>query len=863
MLAAPPEELGRKSDAEPQLLGTVAPGRGRSTAADDLIHVELALSGSLRPVISEDGLAIDFEAPGGARVVHYAELAVTDARGESLAAWMEGYAGVRGGGIRIVIDDAGAVYPITVDPLATSPAWTAESDQAGAWFGFPVATAGDVNGDGYSDVIVGADGYDNGQTDEGRAYVYLGSAAGLAANPAWTAESDQASAYFGIAVATAGDVNGDGYADVIVGANRYDNGETDEGRAYVYLGSAAGLAATAAWTAESDQAGASFGYSVATAEDVNGDGYADVIVGAYLYDNGQPDEGRAYVYLGSAAGLATTATWTAESDQMSANFGYSMAPAGDVNGDGFADVIVGAYAYDNGQTDEGRAYLYLGSAAGLAATAAWTAESDQARAWFGYSVAPAGDVNGDGYADVIVGAPYYAAGQTDEGRAYVYLGSAAGLAATAAWTAESDQAGAIFGASVATAGDVNGDGYADVIVGAHFYDNGQPDEGRAFVYLGSATGPAATAAWTAESDQAGAWFGTSVATAGDVNGDGYADVIVGAPYYDNGQPDEGRAYVFLGSAAGPAATAGWTAESDQASAYFGYSVATAGDVNGDGYADVIVGAYAYDNGQTDEGRAYVYLGSAAGLVAAAAWTAESDQAGGSFGYVGRHGRGRQRGRVRGRDRGCLPLRQRPTGPRPGVPLPRLGRGPRGDGHVDGGERPGRSQLRRLGRHGRGRQRGRVRGRDRGGVQLRQRPAGRRARLRLPGLGRGPGDDGHVDGGERPGKRLLRRLGRHGRGRQRGRVRGRDRGGVLLQQRPDGRRARLRLPRLGRGPGDDGHVEGGERPGIRQLRRLGRHGRGRQRGRVRGRDRGGVQLRQRARRTKGAPTSTWARPRAWR
>ncbi|MFH1017237.1 MAG: integrin alpha, partial [Pseudomonadota bacterium] len=138
--------------------------------------------------------------------------------------------------------------------------------------------------------------------------------AGLATVPGWTAESDQASALFGYTVATAGDVNGDGYADVIVGAVNYDNGQTDEGRAYVYHGSASGLSATANWTAESDQGSAYFGYSAGTAGDVNGDGYADVIVGAYGYDNGQDNEGRAWVYHGSASGLSAAANWTAESD---------------------------------------------------------------------------------------------------------------------------------------------------------------------------------------------------------------------------------------------------------------------------------------------------------------------------------------------------------------------------------------------------------------------------------------------------------------------------------------------------------------------------------------------------------------------
>jgi len=157
---------------------------------------------------------------------------------------------------------------------------------------------------------------------------------------------------------------------------------------------------------------------------VNGDGYSDVIVGAPLYDGGHDNEGRAYVYHGSATVLSTTASWNVESDQADAQFGYSVGTAGDVNGDGYSDVIVGAPYYDSDETDEGWAYVYHGSATVLSTTADWTAESDQAGANFGYSVGTAGDVNGDGYSDVIVGAPYYDSGETDEGRAYVYHGSA-------------------------------------------------------------------------------------------------------------------------------------------------------------------------------------------------------------------------------------------------------------------------------------------------------------------------------------------------------------------------------------------------------------------------------------------------------
>jgi len=365
------------------------------------------------------------------------------------------------------------------------PAWTAESDQAGAWFGRWATTAGDVNGDGYSDVIVGAPYYDNGQADEGRAFVYHGSAAGLEAEPAWTTESNQVSADLGWSVGTAGDVNGDGYSDVIVGANTYDNGQQNEGRAFVYHGSAAGLASGAAWMAESDQANGAFGVSVATAGDVNGDGYSDVIVGAHGYDDDQENEGRAYVFHGSAAGLTPDPTWTVEGDQATAYLGVSVATAGDVNGDGYGDVVVGAYCYDNGETDEGRALVYYGSAAGLAANPSWTAENDDTYAGFGGSVAAAGDVNGDGYGDVIVGSPYYDNGQIGEGRAYVFHGSAAGLHTTPAWTAEGDQVFASFSSSAGTTGDVNGDTDDDVIVGAWVYDNGQENEGGAFVYHGS------------------------------------------------------------------------------------------------------------------------------------------------------------------------------------------------------------------------------------------------------------------------------------------------------------------------------------------------------------------------------------------
>ncbi|MBK8553953.1 MAG: FG-GAP repeat protein [Ignavibacteria bacterium] len=242
---------------------------------------------------------------------------------------------IRNSKFQIVVNDDDAVYPITIDPLSSVANWTAEINQASAKFGWSVATAGDVNGDGYSEVIVGAPNYDNGETDEGGVFVYHGSITGLSLTPNWTNESNQANALFGWSVATAGDLNGDGYSDVIIGSPTYDNGQTDEGRAFVYNGSVSGLYAVNTWQYETNQTGENFGYSVACAGDINNDGYSDVVIGSPFYDNVQTNEGRVYVFKGSMTGISfILSPWTFESNQASSNLGFSVATAGDVNGDG-------------------------------------------------------------------------------------------------------------------------------------------------------------------------------------------------------------------------------------------------------------------------------------------------------------------------------------------------------------------------------------------------------------------------------------------------------------------------------------------------------------------------------------------------
>lgn len=424
--------------------------------------------------------------------------------------------------------------------------------------------------------------------------------------PSWIGEGNAASAQIGVSVAGAGDVNNDGFRDLVAGAPTYEDLEIIGGAVFVFPGSAAGPTG-APWKLSIDQSFVFYGGAVDGAGDVNNDGFDDVIAGASGYNNGAPGEGRAFVYHGSAAGPAASA-WSPSGGKAGAHFGASVARAGDVNNDGFDDVIVGAPDYDSGGlVGEGRAFAYHGSASGLGALAPWSPGGAQAGSHLGASVAGAGDVNNDGFDDVIVGAPGH---DGTRGRAYIYHGSATGLGAAPAQTLEGGQPGAGFGSSVAGAGDVNGDGFDDVIVGSPVHDNSGLDQGRAFLYMGSDTGIDPNVDWTVGGDQNSALFGVAVASAGDVSGDGIADVAVGASFYSSGQPFEGRTYLFLGSSLGLHTGAIRIMDEDQFSSGLGSSLGGAGDMNGDGLADLVVGAPGYDSeGEEDEGRVLLYPGS--------------------------------------------------------------------------------------------------------------------------------------------------------------------------------------------------------------------------------------------------------------
>ncbi len=431
-------------------------------------------------------------------------------------------------------------YITVVDPISFTLGWDITGEQAGAHYGYNARTAGDVNDDGYADVIVGASQYDNTGTDEGRAYLYYGGEMGLSLYPSWTMGGIDDHAWAGFAVNTAGDVNGDDFADVIIGA-RYTSGNAP-GQAYVYYGSATGLKATADWTMSTNQDNDRFGHAVASAGDVNGDGYDDVIIGASQYENGGPDQGRVFVYHGSAMGLATTADWSYGSTIDNEWFGYSVNSAGDINGDGYDDVVVGSSSGD-------RVMVFQGSGDGLSQTPDWTFSSGQSGSHLGTgtSVSGVGDVNKDGFADVLVGAQSYTNPENREGKVWLFYGSENGLSITPDWTTESNQAQTAFGWAVGELGDVNQDGYADFLIGADEYDNSQTDAGQVYLFLGSPNGPATTAAWTAEGTESNGRFGHAVSGAGDVDGNGYPDLVIGQQNYSGGLSGQGRSLIYYAS----------------------------------------------------------------------------------------------------------------------------------------------------------------------------------------------------------------------------------------------------------------------------------------------------------------------------
>jgi hypothetical protein len=574
--------------------------------------------------------------------VHYGGLKAWDATGRDLDARME----ATDDGLAIHVDVDGAVFPVEVDPLLTTGSVQINGDGAGDLLGSSVSAAGDLNGDGYADVVAGARWDDNNGVDSGSVFVFyggpdglFGGSAGVLADAVWT--GDAAGDEFGITAASAGDVNGDGYGDVLVGASKSDTNGSDSGSAYIFHGSASGVSSgsassVAATALNGDGADDWFGHGLGGVGDIDGDGFSDVAIAAPHDDNNGAGSGSVFVFHGSASGvMAGTATTAADTvlvgDDAEDEFGHSVDGAGDVNGDGYADVAVGARNDDNSFAGAGAAFVFHGSASGIATGAATVRAAavlngDGTSYSFGSSVAGAGDVNGDGFADVVVGSRLSDEGGTYSGAAYVFHGSGSGVTSgTASAVADTYLIGSAegdrTGSSVAGAGDLNGDGYADILVDAYLRDSGAVDSGSAFLLFGSADGVpsgsiASVAALELEGDDEGDSYGVRLAGAGDLDGDGFGDVLVGSTGVDDNGDLSGSFEVFYGAgsvveegtADGVAAVA---YEGESAGINFGYSVVGLGDLNGDGFEDVAALAGGAAAG------VYVFHGSEEGLEAGA------------------------------------------------------------------------------------------------------------------------------------------------------------------------------------------------------------------------------------------------------
>ncbi len=432
----------------------------------------------------------------------------------------------------------------------------------------------------------------------------------LIATPSWVVVGTGAGSRFGYSIAGVQDVNGDNFDDVVVGQSRYANGEQNEGRILLYPGSANGLPATASWTYESNQAFIELGASVDLAKDVNGDGNPDVIAGAAGEANGGLLlAGAAYLFLGtgSGVGLPTTPSSKVFGDAPDTFLGFKVAGVGDVNCDGYDDVVAASSIFGGGN---GRVWVYYGAMAGIGPNPDVTL-SGSSLASFGSSIT-GGNFNGDSNGgnecfDLVVGEPGYdQPSYTNAGRIHVYHGSAAGLptTATATWFPQENQVRA--GLSVDAGGDTNGDGYDDLVVGAPRRQNMSGQEvGGWFVFEGSASGLNAIPDVDLRTTSVGSEAGHAVAIAEDLNDDGYGDLLIGAPKYSNGQVDEGIMLEFQGSPNGIVTDPAFIDEENIASAEIGWAVGYAGDVNGDGIGDAVGTARNYNG----IGAVFGYLGT--------------------------------------------------------------------------------------------------------------------------------------------------------------------------------------------------------------------------------------------------------------
>lgn len=324
------------------------------------------------------------------------------------------------------------------------------------------------------------------------------------------------------------------------------------------------------------------GWSLKPAGDVNGDGIVDIIAG-------DPEDstsiGEAKVFSGANGSELYSFNGQSGNDL----FGWSVNGGRDVNNDGYDDIIVGAYQNDAVATDSGNVKVY----SGFDGSQLISINGDSADTYFGYSVALIEDLNGDSKDELLCGAI-----QDTVRPGTVYIRS--GADGTAINSVTGEFAGEDFATSVEEIGDVNDDGISDFIVGTVGGNAHGALTGRATIFSGADR----SELFNFDGENGNDRFGTSVSGAGDVNADGTPDVIVGAIFEDTNGSNAGAAYVYSGSNGSLL----YTFYGDSANDNFGYSVSGAGDIDKDGYADLIVGAHFDDNSASDAGSARIFSG---------------------------------------------------------------------------------------------------------------------------------------------------------------------------------------------------------------------------------------------------------------
>jgi hypothetical protein len=361
---------------------------------------------------------------------------------------------------------------------------------------------------------------------------------------------------------------------------------------------------------------------------VDGDGLDDLLIGALGNDDGGAGSGMAALVLGASLGADRSidladADYTFFGDEGD-YAGYVVSGAGDVDGDGLDDILIAAHHYTHGEP-EGKVYLVLGASLGsdgliYLSDADYAFIGQDSGDGAGYAISSAGDVDGDGLDDILIGSPYADDAGTESGKAHLVLGASLGA------DAEIDLADADYiflgeaqedsaGYPVSGAGDVDGDGLDDILIGADHNDDGEANAGKVYLVLGASLGAdveidLAAADYAFLGEISGDVTPSSLSAAGDVDGDGLDDILIGAFKSDDGGSSSGKAYLVLGSSLGTDAVIG-LADADAAflgegsGDYVGHSVSTAGDVNGDGLDDLLIGAYGNGDGGYMAGKVYL------------------------------------------------------------------------------------------------------------------------------------------------------------------------------------------------------------------------------------------------------------------